>query len=28
VATANEVATSFERLPGVRSLEIVPFDRI
>jgi len=28
VATANEVASSFERLPGVRSLEIVPFDRI
>ncbi|MGB8330705.1 MAG: pitrilysin family protein [Polyangiales bacterium] len=28
VATASEVASSFERLPGVRSLEIVPFDRI
>lgn len=27
VATASEVATSFERLPGVRSVEIVPFDR-
>jgi predicted Zn-dependent peptidase len=27
VATASEVASSFERLPGVRSLEIVPFDR-
>ena len=27
VATANEVASSFERLPGVRSLQIVPFDR-
>ena len=28
VATANEVASSFERLSGVKSLEIVPFDRI
>jgi zinc protease len=28
VATASEVTGSFERLPGVRSLEIVPFDRI
>jgi len=28
VATASEVASSFERLPGVRSLEIVPFDRL
>jgi zinc protease len=28
VATAKDVASSFERLPGVRSLEIVPFDRI
>ena len=27
VATASEVASSFEQLPGVRSLEIVPFDR-
>ena len=27
VATANEVASAFERLPGVKSLEIVPFDR-
>ena len=27
VATASEVARSFEQLPGVRSLEIVPFDR-
>jgi zinc protease len=27
VATANEVANSFERLPGVKSLQIVPFDR-
>jgi len=27
VATASEVASSFERLPGVRSLEVVPFDR-
>ena len=27
VATASEVAGAFERLPGVRSLEIVPFDR-
>ena len=27
VATASEVASSFEGLPGVRSLEIVPFDR-
>jgi hypothetical protein len=27
VATASEVAGSFEQLPGVRSLEIVPFDR-
>jgi len=27
VATAAEVASSFERLPGVRSLEIVPFNR-
>lgn len=27
VATASEVASSFERLPGVKSLEIVPFDR-
>jgi zinc protease len=27
VATASEVASSFERLPGVRSIEIVPFDR-
>ena len=27
VATASEVATSFERLPGVKSVEIVPFDR-
>jgi zinc protease len=28
VATADHVAASFERLPGVKSLEIVPFDRI
>jgi predicted Zn-dependent peptidase len=28
VATAKEVASSFERLSGVKSLEIVPFDRI
>lgn len=28
VATASEVASAFERLPGVRSLEIVPFDRL
>ncbi|MGB5694439.1 MAG: pitrilysin family protein [Polyangiales bacterium] len=28
VATASEVAGSFERLPGVKSLEIVPFDQI
>jgi zinc protease len=27
VATANEVAGAFERLPGVKSLEVVPFDR-
>jgi zinc protease len=27
VASAADVADSFERLPGVRSLEIVPFDR-
>ena len=27
VATAAQVASSFERLPGVKSLEIVPFDR-
>ena len=27
VATASEVASSFEQLPGVASLEIVPFDR-
>jgi len=27
VATASDVASAFERLPGVRSLEIVPFDR-
>jgi zinc protease len=27
VATASEIAGSFERLPGVKSLEIVPFDR-
>ena len=27
VATATEVASSFERLPGVKSLQIVPFDR-
>ncbi len=27
VATASEVATSFERLPGVKTLEVVPFDR-
>lgn len=27
VATASDVASSFERLPGVASLEIVPFDR-
>lgn len=27
VASASEVAGSFERLPGVKSLEIVPFDR-
>jgi zinc protease len=27
VATASDVASSFERLPGVSSLEIVPFDR-
>lgn len=27
VATASEVARAFERLPGVKSLEIVPFDR-
>lgn len=27
LATANEVASAFERLPGVKSLEIVPFDR-
>ena len=27
VATASEVAGAFERLPGVKSLEIVPFDR-
>lgn len=28
VATATDVAGSFERLPGVKSLEIVPFDAI
>jgi predicted Zn-dependent peptidase len=28
VATANEVVGSFERLSGVKSVEIVPFDRI
>ena len=28
VATADQVASSFERLPDVKSLEIVPFDRI
>ncbi len=28
VATASEVAVSFERLPGVKSLEIVPFDAV
>lgn len=27
VATASEVASAFERLPGVKSLEVVPFDR-
>ena len=27
VATANQVASAFEQLPGVKSLEIVPFDR-
>jgi zinc protease len=27
VATATEVAGAFERLPGVKSLEVVPFDR-
>ena len=27
VATATEVASAFERLPGVKSLEVVPFDR-
>lgn len=27
VATASEVASTFERLPGVKSLEVVPFDR-
>lgn len=27
VATASQVADAFERLPGVKSLEIVPFDR-
>ncbi len=27
VATANEVAGAFESLPGVKSLEVVPFDR-
>jgi len=27
VATASEIAGAFERLPGVKSLEIVPFDR-
>jgi zinc protease len=27
VATASDVASSFERLSGVKSLEIVPFDR-
>ena len=27
VATATDVVSSFERLPGVSSLEIVPFDR-
>lgn len=27
VATASDVASSFERLPGVKSLEVVPFDR-
>jgi zinc protease len=27
VATASDVARSFETLPGVRSLEVVPFDR-
>jgi zinc protease len=27
VATAADVASSFEALPGVKSLEIVPFDR-
>ena len=28
VATADDVASSFEALPGVKSLEIVPFDRV
>ncbi len=27
VATADEVVSAFERLPGVKSLEVVPFDR-
>lgn len=27
VATATEVASAFERLPGVKSLQVVPFDR-
>jgi zinc protease len=28
VATAADVATSFESIPGVQSLEVVPFDRL
>lgn len=28
VATATEVASAFERLPGVRSVEVLPFDQI
>jgi zinc protease len=28
VATASEVASSFEKLPGVRSVEVVPFDGV
>lgn len=28
VATATDVASSFERLPGVKSLQIVPFDQL
>jgi zinc protease len=28
VATASEVASSFEKLPGVKSVEVVPFDGV